>query len=171
MDEKKRAMSATSDGQPPRPGFEDGPAPGPINPVTGQHEAYWVLSEEERKKGFVRPVRLSYKHIGPPGPQNPLRDLTEEEQERYAGCGYVKYEEYPHDEESSITGKFWTQAQLDNVDKGCNRVTSMGLAIAETYARDPSYYGATFCIHCQKHLPIGKFGEFIWQEDGTRVGT
>lgn len=28
----------------------------------GQQKAYVVLSEEERAKGFVRPVRTSYKH-------------------------------------------------------------------------------------------------------------
>jgi hypothetical protein len=29
----------------------------------GQQEAYLVLSEEERRKGFVRPVRYRYKHL------------------------------------------------------------------------------------------------------------
>ena len=31
---------------------------------TGQHEIYLVLSEEERAKGFIRPLRSSYVHIG-----------------------------------------------------------------------------------------------------------
>jgi hypothetical protein len=52
-----------------------------------------VLTPEERTKGFVRPVRRSYTHIGQPAPKNPLRDLTDEERERY--CGYVKFEAYP----------------------------------------------------------------------------
>lgn len=34
-----------------------------INPHTGQQKDYVVLSEEERKKGFVRPLRRSYKHL------------------------------------------------------------------------------------------------------------
>lgn len=29
----------------------------------GQQETYLVLSDEERGKGFVRPVRRSYKHV------------------------------------------------------------------------------------------------------------
>ena len=29
----------------------------------GQQEVYLILSEEERKKGFVRPVRRSYLHL------------------------------------------------------------------------------------------------------------
>lgn len=29
---------------------------------TGQHKSYIVLCEEERKKGFVRPYRDSYRH-------------------------------------------------------------------------------------------------------------
>src|SRR5947207_11760899 len=31
---------------------------------TPQHEVYLVLSEEERKKGFVRPFRNKYTHVG-----------------------------------------------------------------------------------------------------------
>lgn len=31
----------------------------------GMQECYLVLSEEERGKGFVRPVRRSYKHLKP----------------------------------------------------------------------------------------------------------
>ena len=44
------------------PKYKGGGAPKDVNPVTGQHESYWVLSEEERAKGFVRPVRDSYVH-------------------------------------------------------------------------------------------------------------
>lgn len=29
----------------------------------GQQETYLILSEEERAKGFVRPLRLSYRHV------------------------------------------------------------------------------------------------------------
>ena len=122
MNSEKLKVSTTTDGNPPRPGFEDAPAPAPIDPRTGQHEAYWVLSEGERKKGFVRPVRRAYRH-----------DV-------------------------------------------CGVTTTMGLAIAETYARDPKYYGATMCCFCGGHFPVGQDGEFTWiDENGTktldRVGT
>lgn len=53
---------ATTDGKPPRPGLENAPAPAPVNPQTGQNDAYWILIEDERKKGFVRPYRRSYTH-------------------------------------------------------------------------------------------------------------
>jgi hypothetical protein len=33
-----------------------------IDPLTGQQRDYVVLSQEERAKGFVRPVRRSYVH-------------------------------------------------------------------------------------------------------------
>lgn len=33
-----------------------------IDPESGQQKAYVVLSEEDRAKGFVRPVRYSYVH-------------------------------------------------------------------------------------------------------------
>lgn len=68
--------------------------------ASGQNEAYLVLSDEERAKGFLRPVRDSYKHVGI-RPQHELRDLTAEERDRYAQYGYVKFEAYPGD--SSVT--------------------------------------------------------------------
>lgn len=34
-----------------------------IDPATGLQKAYVVLSEEERAKGFVRPVRHTYIHL------------------------------------------------------------------------------------------------------------
>lgn len=134
----------------------------------GQQACYLVLSDEERAKGFVRPVRRSYKHVGIAGPKYPLRDLTDSE-EAIFGNEFVKFEVYPKSEKA--TGRFWTQAQLDAIGKGCGNVTSMGQAIAETYARNPYFYGGTFCVQCGKHLPVGEDGEFIWIDDGTRVGT
>lgn len=41
----------------------NGPAPCPINEATGMHQDYWILSDEERAKGFVKPVRISYIHV------------------------------------------------------------------------------------------------------------
>lgn len=83
----------------------------------GQQKGYVVLSEEERAKGFVRPVRRSYVH---------------------EKCGFV---------------------------------TQMGLALAETYARDPHFYTGTFCVGCGKHFPVGEDGEFVWDGTDEKVGT
>ena len=104
----------TQSGNPPADDLWDAPAPGPINPETGQHTDYWVLPEEERAKGFIRPFRHSYKH------------------------------------------------------NRCGSVTTMGNAIAETYARDPSYYTATMCCACKEHFPVA---EFTWVSDGSIVGS
>lgn len=52
----------------------------------------------------------------------------------------------------------------------CGQVTTMGMPIAETYARKPDFYGATFCAHCLQYLPVGSGGEFEWL-DGSKVGT
>ena len=115
-DDKRRLhRSATTDGKPPRVGFEDAPAPAPVR-ADGQHEAYWVLPEAERAKGFVRPVRRTYVH------------------------------------------------------EKCGVATTMGQALAETYARDPHFYGSTFCVGCGSHFPVGESGEFTW-DDGSKVGT
>ena len=110
---------STTDGQPPRPGHEYYGAPSPIDPQTGQHKSYWVLSAEERAKGFIRPVRNSYVHVV------------------------------------------------------CGSLTRMGAALSETYARDPKFYGGTFCCHCGKHFPLSINGvpQFTWDKDGEVVGS
>ena len=53
----------------------------------------------------------------------------------------------------------------------CGGVTTMGLALAETYARDPSFYSGTFCAICRTHFPVGADGEFTWKGTTERVGT
>jgi hypothetical protein len=103
------------------------------DPETGQHGSYVVLCEEERAKGFVRPVRRTYIHVGVGGheidPENPARH--------------------------------------GRTEGGCGVATSMGQALAETYARDPKFYTSTFCCGCNRHLPVA---EFVW-EDGSVLGS
>lgn len=77
----------------------------------GQQKDYVVLSAEERAKGFVKPLRMTYKHA-------------------------------------------------------CGTVTKMALPIAETYARNPSFYNGTFCVGCRKHFPLK---EFTWEPDGESM--
>jgi hypothetical protein len=104
----------TTDGEPPDPGLWDAPAPKPIDPKTGQHEAYYVLPASDRAEGFVRPIRKQYLHTV------------------------------------------------------CGALTSMSGPIAETFAKNPSYYGSTFCIKCKTHLPVE---EFVWDGTGPAVIT
>jgi hypothetical protein len=131
----------------------------------GQQSCYLVLSEEERAKGFVRPVRTKYIHVGC-RPKGPTRELTAKEHEQYDQFGYVLFEPSTGSEGSGL-GRYWTK---DRLESGCGAETTMPQAIAETYARDPTYYGGTFCCNCGKHFPVGVDGEFVW-EDGSRVGT
>lgn len=127
----------------------------------GQQVGYVVLSAEERAKGFVKPLRRSYRHVGPPAPEG-LRDLTDEERARNdPAWGYVKFEEYGP-ERSPLVGKYWTQPELDRIERRCNAVTTMGRSLCETYARDPHFYSGTFCCACGAHFPLN---EFQW-EDG-----
>ena len=88
-----------------------------IKELNGQNKKYLILSEEERAKGFIRPVYRKYIHLK------------------------------------------------------CGGLTQMGLALCETYARDPTFYGATYCSICGNHFPLldenGK-RTFIW--DGTKLG-
>ena len=101
-------MSLTTDPKDPRlgRGIDEKPIP--------QHEVYLVLSDEERAKGFVRPLRTSYVH-----------------------------------------------------DK-CGVLTKMNQTIAETYTRNPKFYGATYCVGCQKHLSVD---EFTWDGTNEKVGS
>lgn len=57
------------------------------------------------------------------------------------------------------------------VHKTCGAVTKMSQDIAETYARNPGFYGATYCCTCRMHRPVGAGGEFVWADDDSEVGT
>jgi len=80
----------------------------------GQQKGYVVLCPEERAKGYVRSLRLSYVH------------------------------------------------------KKCGTLTTMAHSIAETYARDPYFYGSTFCCGCGTHYPVA---EFVWDGTDELVGS
>ena len=169
-------MGLTTDRNDPRLGHGVDAEPIP------QHEVYLVLSEEERAKGFVRPVRKSYQHVGKfvdkkgkiVSLEIGLEGCSDWAKQYYSKeNGYVAFLQYP-DSESPLTGKYITQEELDSFNShkensgGCGTVTTMGLALAETYARDPNFYGATYCCGCMKHLPVE---EFIWDGTKERVGS
>lgn len=161
-------MRCTVSGQAPV-NEPNAPVPNSATRPDGQHIDHWVLCASERAKGFVRPLRTSYIHVGRPGPKYPLIDLSDDEKRRF-GYDYIKFEPYP--EGSPSTGRMWTQAELDKIDKGCGTMTRMPMACAETYARQPGYYGSTFCCGCNAYLPVGKDGEFVWDTaSNERVGT
>jgi hypothetical protein len=146
---------------PNHPGLQRGTdqVRGPQNPV------YLVLSEAERARGFVRPVRSAYVHRGTKPPAHPIRELTAEERARYADEGFVAFEIYPEGMSPAV-GRFWTRKDLTN--RGCGTRTTMGRALAETYARDPRFYGATYCCGCQMHLAVS---EFVWDGTDEEVGS
>lgn len=52
--------------------------------------------------------------------------------------------------------------------RGCGATTTMGQALAETYARDPAFYGATYCVGCSMHRPVA---EFDWDGSTDVVGS
>lgn len=165
--------------QPKRCTVGEALAPGVPNTETGpdgQQKGYVILCAEERAKGFVRPVRRTYRHVGI-RPTYETRLLTPGEKERYddhedPNERFVAWEAFP----ASMlprTGRYWTQKELQS---GCGTTTTMGTSLAETYARMPAFYNATMCVTCRAHFPVGKDGEFIWVTDDhrdmtDRVGT
>lgn len=162
-------MSLTTDPNDPRLCHGTDNEPGP------QCETYLVLSEEERSKGFVRPVRNSYVHVGKSNShyKGVNRILTEEERKEYPDKKYVAVLTVLTKEDGSfLGGAYVTQEEFDAWKNntrtgGCNTSTRMGQALSETYARNPSFYGATYCVHCQKHLPVS---EFVWEGTNITVG-
>jgi hypothetical protein len=52
--------------------------------------------------------------------------------------------------------------------KTCGTETRISLSIAETYARDPNFYGGTFCVKCKNHFPLD---EFHWFGTDELVGS
>jgi hypothetical protein len=50
----------------------------------------------------------------------------------------------------------------------CGALTKMGLKLAETYASNPKFYGATYCCGCGQHFPVG---EFVWDGTNEIVGS
>jgi len=92
----------------------DAPAPNMELKENGQHKDYWVLPEDERAKGFIRPYRDTYYHTV------------------------------------------------------CQATTTMSRPLSETYARDPSFYGSTFCVSCRAHFPVS---QFRWMLDDKIVGS
>ena len=63
---------------------------------------------------------------------------------------------------------FIRPVRTEDVHKTCGTRTIMGLALAETYARDPYFYSGTFCAGCQKHFPVD---EFVWDGTTEEVGS
>ncbi len=48
----------------------------------------------------------------------------------------------------------------------CGTVTTMNDTISATYARDPWFYGSTYCCDCNMHRPLH---EFVWLPDGESM--
>jgi hypothetical protein len=147
--------------------------------ATGQHKSYIVLCEDERKKGFVRPYRDAYKHVGRRVCGKPRQLLTSsgidptplpvvctDEPDHAGDCTVWA----PVDSDAAMA-----KARDRHVLGGCGSVTTMGRALSETYARDFTFYSGTFCVHCNAHFPVGEHGEFVWIERdgsiGPKVGT
>lgn len=53
----------------------------------------------------------------------------------------------------------------------CGGLTTMTLALGETYARDPKFYSGTYCASCCGHFPVGVDGDFVWFGSDEKVGT
>lgn len=141
-----------------------------IDPTTGLQKGYVVLSEEERAKRFVKPVRRTYIHGGHRVCGKDLGEYGQFSTYYGEGARRVCHEDKGHTGECGENGNSvyiatlpeFTRLQTTGRYKGCDGSTTMSRALAETYARDPKFYSGTFCCNCHKHFPLD---EFQW-EDG-----
>ena len=69
--------------------------------------------------------------------------------------------------EEELAKGFIRPVRRTYVHDKCGVATTMNQTIAETYARKPKFYGSTYCVGCQMHLPVS---EFKW-DDGEVVGS
>jgi hypothetical protein len=72
--------------------------------------------------------------------------------------------------EDEIAKGFIRPVRTTYVHLTCGKSTTMNRTIAETYARDPKFYGATYCVQCGMHRPVGENGEFVWEGTDEKVG-
>lgn len=155
----------TTDGSKPT---SDGSTPTEEYLADGQAKAHWILTKEERAKGFIRPVRTTYKHVGV-RPTHKVYELSDEDKAKFAQEGYTHYEDMHNDDSTNIVGRYWSTEKLNS---GCGGITHMPLSIAETYAREPRFYGQTFCTRCRGYHDVE---EFVWvdggQETDERLGS
>lgn len=70
--------------------------------------------------------------------------------------------------EEEIAKGFTRPVRTTYVHSTCGGVTTMSRPIAETYARDPYFYGYTYCVSCHQHLPVS---EFKWYGSEDLVGS
>jgi hypothetical protein len=70
--------------------------------------------------------------------------------------------------EEEIAKGFVRPVRRSYMHRNCGVVTTMNLRIAETYARNPKFYGATYCTGCNQHLPVE---QFVWDGTNEVVGS
>ena len=117
-----------------------------------------VKSIELASGGSVTSDRLEIEINPITGLQNDYIVLSKEERAK----GFVRpvRQSYVH---SGIEPLFDGDILMKMGKGGCGVLTTMGIAIAETYASDPKFYSGTFCVGCKAHFTLN---EFTW--DGTK---
>lgn len=106
------------------------------------------MSKIELTDGSPVPADRSHTEIRADGQQKGYVVLSAEERAK----GFVK-----------PVRRSYVHAYPSETDRkvGCGVETTMGLSLAETYARDPHFYSGTFCVGCKRHFPLN---EFIWDD-------
>lgn len=109
------------------------------------------------------PLKEDYRELRPDGQQKQYAVLSAEERAK----GFVRpvRRTYVH---AGINPKFDGTLLDSTGEGGCGTPTTMGVALAETYARDPKFYTGTFCVNCGAHFPLA---QFVWAGTTEIVGS
>lgn len=77
-----------------------------------------------------------------------------------------QFEHHPTKDEGEFVQPV-RESYVHEVD-GCGRTTTMGQKLVESFARDPTQYGKTFCAGCGHYYPLP---QFVWSGTDIRLDT
>ena len=121
-----------------------------IDGIARSVDAVPAVDRSKRVLTDGSPVTPDHRELKPNGQQKGYIVLSTEERAR----GFVK------------------PVRRSYIHLKCGVLTTMGTALAETYARDPKFYSGTFCCGCGKHFTFGEpDGDFVWDGTNEKLGT
>lgn len=125
-----------------------------------ESEARKRLEDERRKAAEAIPVDRSARVLTDGSPETPdHRDIDPVTGQQK---GYIVLSP------AERAKGFVRPVRREYTHKVCRVNTIMGLALAETYARDPGFYSGTFCVCCRAHFPLD---QFVWTGTDEQVGS
>lgn len=125
-------------------------------------QKYANLAEESAKAKQPKPIPVNYDAVTLTDGSPVTEDHREIEPSTGMQKGYVVLSA-----EERANG-FVRPVRRSYKHLSCGSTTTMGIALAETYARCPDFYSGTFCSNCREHYPLD---QFVWSGTTEQVGS